>query len=59
MGHIALLNCLVGGLDLSSPEKELNQVQLNKCETGPYFLQNSERESVFAADVSGVSQGGL
>ena len=49
------------------------EIQLNKCETGPYFLQNfqcttmfissyckicelnTERESVFAADVSGVS----
>ena len=48
-------------------------VQLNKCETDPYFLQNfqcttmftsayckicelnTEREGVFAADVSGVS----
>ena len=48
-------------------------LQLNKCETGPYFLQNfqctimfisayckifelnTEHESVFAADVSGVS----
>ena len=49
-------------------------VQLNKCETGPYFLQNfqcttmfisayckicelnTEREIVFAADVSGFSK---